>query len=97
MFTRIVKMKFKADKVTHFINHFNTVKERVRNQEGCQSVLLLQDKNDATLFFTYSVWNDASDLESYRKSDFFKGVWQDTKQLFDAKPEAWSVDELIRL
>ena len=97
MFTRIVKMKFKADKVAHFISHFHSVKEKVRSQKGCQSVLLLQDQHDSTLFFTYSVWNSASDLERYRKSDFFKGVWQETKKLFDAKPEAWSVDELVKL
>ena len=97
MFTRIVKMKFKADKAAHFIAHFDSIKEKVRGQEGCQSVLLLQDQIDSSLFFTYSVWNDTADLERYRKSDFFKGVWKETKQLFDGKPEAWSVDELVRL
>jgi len=97
MFTRIVKMKFKQEKVPFFINHFNSVKEKVRNQPGCRSVILLQDKADATLFFTYSIWEKDSDLNNYRNSDFFKGVWQETKQLFDGKPEAWSVDELVNL
>jgi quinol monooxygenase YgiN len=94
MFTRIVKMRFKDDKVTDFVTHFNSVREKVRNQQGCRSLLLYQDKNDSNTFFTYSTWEDESDLERYRKSDFFNEIWQETKQLFDGKPMAWSVDEI---
>ncbi len=94
MFTRIVKMQFKEDKVTAFINHFNQVRDRVRNQPGCLSLQLLQDQHKPEVFFTYSTWEKVQDLENYRKSDFFGQVWQETKQLFDGKPEAWSVQEV---
>ncbi|ADF52164.1 conserved hypothetical protein [Zunongwangia profunda SM-A87] len=33
-------------------------------------------------------------MENYRNSAFFKVVWSNTKILFNAKPEAWSVDQL---
>jgi len=97
MFTRIVKMKFKKENVTDFVTHFDSVKEEVRNQPGCHQVVLYQDKRDPSTFFTYSLWEEEKDLDRYRNSDFFKEVWIQTKELFDAKPEAWSVDERIRL
>ncbi len=97
MFTRIVKMQFKSERVDEFVQHFDSVKEKVRNQPGCRSVVLYQDKFESNVFFTYSLWENESDLESYRKSDFFKEVWQHTKQLFVNKPEAWSVDKILEL
>ncbi len=97
MFTRIVKMHFKSRKINDFIQHFDSIKEKIRNQPGCRSVILLQDKSNPNIFFTYSIWEKESDLETYRKSEFFREVWQEAKQLFDEKPEAWSVNELVRL
>jgi hypothetical protein len=49
------------------------------------------------MFFTYSYWDDATDLENYRNSEFFKSVWAKTKVLFSEKPEAWSVNKLETL
>ncbi len=95
MFTRIVKMRFKQEKVKDFIDHFESVREKVENQPGCSLVILYQDKKDSNLFFTYSNWDKESDLDTYRNSDFFKGVWQQTKQLFDGKPEAWSINKVV--
>jgi len=97
MLTRIVKMKFKPEKVGAFEQKFISIKEKIRNQSGCHSVVLFQDQTDSSIFFTYSIWSDASDLERYRNSDFFKQTWQHTKQLFDAKPEAWSLNEIIKI
>lgn len=97
MFTRIVKMHFKPESINAFKENFEKVKNEVRNQPGCRSVSLYQDKNNPTLFFTYSLWEAEADLDTYRNSDFFKGVWKFTKQLFDKKPQAWSVDELISI
>jgi len=94
MFTRIVKMEFKPERVADFIANFEKERNEVRNQPGCRSLVLYRDKTNTNVFFTYSVWEDESDLERYRNSDFFKGVWQFTKQLFNAKPMAWSVDEV---
>lgn len=97
MFTRIVKMTFKQEHLTEFIQQFDSIKEKIRNQQGCHSVVLFQDKVDERVFFTYSIWSVESDLERYRNSDFFKEVWQHTKQFFAAKPEAWSLNEIIKV
>jgi len=94
MLTRIVKMKFKIEKVAEFEQKFISIKEIIRNQPGCHSVVLLHDKTNPSVFFTYSIWSDDSDLERYRNTDFFKTTWQHTKRLFDAKPEAWSLNEV---
>lgn len=97
MFTRIVKMTFKQEHLTEFVQQFDSIKEKIRNQQGCHSVVLFQDKADERVFFTYSIWSAELDLERYRNSDFFKEIWQHTKQLFAAKPEAWSLNEIIKV
>ncbi|WP_432413101.1 putative quinol monooxygenase [Rasiella sp. SM2506] len=93
MFTRIVKMEFKEEAIASFLANFDTVKSKIRNFPGCMHLKLLRDKNDPTIFFTYSKWKDETDLEAYRKSDLFKGVWATTKPKFRSKAAAWSVDE----
>lgn len=97
MLTRVVKMTFKKEKVAEFELHFSEIKEIIRNQSGCKLVVLYQDKKDPTIFFTYSIWHSKADLERYRNSDFFKKVWQQAKQLFAEKPEAWSLNEIVKL
>ncbi len=93
MFIRIVKMKFREDACMAFEENFQKVKSSIRAFPGCEHLQLLQDKNDPTIYFTYSYWLSEDDLEAYRHSDLFKEVWAFTKALFDAKPEAWSVDQ----
>lgn len=97
MFTRIVKMTFKTAHIAEFVQQFDSIKEKILNQKGCHSVVLFQDKTDKRVFFTYSIWSAESDLERYRNSVFFKEVWQHTKQFFAAKPEAWSLNEIIKI
>ncbi|MBK5214910.1 MAG: antibiotic biosynthesis monooxygenase [Flavobacteriaceae bacterium] len=97
MFTRIVKMQLEKDKVSTFLANFEVVKEKIRNFPGCTFLELYRDKNDETIFFTYSRWNKETDLENYRTSKLFKEVWSVTKPMFSAKAEAWSVDTLYRL
>ncbi len=66
----------------------------------CQEIVFLelyQDKNDQTIFFTYSYWETEQDLENYRNSELFFEIWTDTKKLFNNKPEAWSVEKLVSL
>jgi autoinducer 2-degrading protein len=97
MFVRIVKMSFHEDKIDAFLANFHAVKENIRNFPGNRFLELYRDKNDPTVFFTYSYWEHENDLEAYRKSDLFIEVWAFTKQLFKDKPEAWSVDKLVTL
>jgi autoinducer 2-degrading protein len=97
MFTRIVKMEFKEEKVLTFLDNFEKIKEKIRAFEGCTFLELYQDKNNKDIFFTYSRWENESDLENYRTSDLFKSVWATTKPMFRCKAQAWSVDTLHSL
>lgn len=97
MFIRIVKMSFHSEKIEEFLANFNTKKEFIRNSPGCQLLELYRDKNNSDIFFTYSYWETEQDLENYRNSDLFKGVWAQTKILFNDKPVAWSVDKTVSL
>lgn len=97
MFVRIVKMVFREDNVAEFLQNFNAVKEQIRNVTGCRLLELYRDKDNPELFFTYSYWEREEDLEHYRDSALFKGVWAATKPLFAEKAEAWSVDKVVSL
>lgn len=97
MFVRIVKMSFKLNTLDTFLSNFDANKVKIRNTKGCNLLELYQDKNDPTIFFTYSYWDSERDLENYRNSDLFKRVWSETKVLFKNKPKAWSVDKLDSL
>lgn len=97
MFVRIVKMSFQEDKIEAFLNNFNEVKSNIRNFPGNRFLELYRDKNNPSVFFTYSYWDSEQDLENYRNSELFNGVWTYTKQFFNQKPEAWSVDKLVTL
>ena len=97
MIVRIVKMSFHTENIPAFLANFDSVKHNIRNSPGNRFLELYQDKNDATIFFTYSYWETDQDLENYRNSLFFKEVWGFTKVLFNAKPEAWSVEKLVSL
>ena len=95
MFTRIVKMSFQEDKVDQFLANFDKNKALIRGFSGCHQLKLLRDKTSPNVFFTYSIWESEEHLEAYRNSDLFKGVWANTKILFNDKPAAWSVDVLF--
>lgn len=97
MISRIVKMTFQEDRVDDFLENFHNHKDQIRNFPGCEQLKLLRDVNDPRIFFTYSWWQEATDLENYRQSDLFQGVWAFTKTLFAAKPEAWSTNEIESL
>ena len=97
MFTRIVKMEFKSEEIKTFLSNFETVKSKIRSFPGCKFLELYRDKNNTDIFFTYSRWEQESDLENYRNSALFKGVWATTKPMFRSKAQAWSVDTLHTL
>ncbi len=90
-------MSFAEENVEMFLKNFNNNKEKIRAVDGCEFLQLLRDKDNTNQFFTYSFWNKQEDLENYRQSDLFKSVWAKTKVLFNAKPEAWSVEKYVTL
>lgn len=91
---RIVRMTFQEDKVDGFLEIFEASKNKIATMPGCNSVELLQDYNDSTIFSTYSIWDSEEDLNNYRKSELFGGVWKATKALFAAKPVAFSLKKI---
>ena len=92
MLIRIVKLTFKPENIASFERIFESSKSKILAFPGCTFLELYQDINHSNVFFTYSFWENESNLEAYRNSDFYKDVWQTTKTLFSDKPEAWSVN-----
>ncbi len=94
MITRIVKMEFQPEMVDHFLDIFREVRPRILAFEGCRSLELLRDQNDPAIFFTWSAWDSAADLEGYRQSELFRVTWQKTRALFRARAFAWTVENV---
>lgn len=97
MLVRIVKLSFHEEKIPAFLKNFELMKEKIRNAPGNRFLELYQDRNNKSIFFTYSYWETEEDLENYRNSELFYDIWTYTKQFFNDKPEAWSVDKLASL
>jgi (4S)-4-hydroxy-5-phosphonooxypentane-2,3-dione isomerase len=97
MFVRIVKLSFHPEHCAAFLANFDLMKQQIRNAPGNRLLELYQDKSNSNVFFTYSYWETETDLENYRQSALFDEVWSFTKKLFNAKPEAWSVDKIAVL
>lgn len=90
MINRIVRMSFDPEKVSEFLDLFDSVKEKIAAFEGCEGLILLQDATHANVFLTYSYWQSEDHLNKYRYSELFKFTWAGTKALFNNKPIAWS-------
>lgn len=96
MLIRIVKMTFAPERVNDFIAEFNRRKSYIAGFAGCNGVDLLQDLNSPNIFFTYSKWDNAAHLETYRNSELFGETWDTVKKWFIDKPEAWSLELISR-
>ena len=92
---RIVQLTFQPAYTEAFLNHFGKVKDQINAFPGCLGMQLLQDEKDSTVFFTYSEWDSESDLESYRQSELFRGIWPQVKPWFAQKAKAWSTDTIF--
>ncbi len=91
MIVRVVQLTFRPECIDDFIALFEERKDTIRGFRGCNYLELWQDKDRDNVFFTYSKWDSAADLDHYRFSEFFKETWGKTKALFADKPNAWSV------
>lgn len=87
-------MKFKIEEIPAFLILFEEKRALIAGFPGCQGVRLLNDVHTPEIYYTYSHWNSPADLENYRNSDLFKGVWAETKIKFSDRPEAWSFEEI---
>ena len=90
MLIRIVRMNFQKEKVSEFLKLFSQSKNMIRNFPGCRCLELHIDQEKENIFSTYSIWDSEEALDNYRKSDLFKGIWSETKLLFDKHPVAIS-------
>ncbi len=95
MIIRIVKMTFKHEEIENFLALFHTVKDDIRNSEGCSDLALWNDTFHRNILFTYSIWESQKHLDQYRNSELFNTTWAKTKIKFSGKPEAWSVEQLV--
>lgn len=94
---RIVKMSFDPLKTALFLETFEHNKTKIRSFKGCNRLELYRDKQHSHIFFTYSFWASEKHLDQYRQSELFKSVWSKTKPLFNAPPQAWSVEAIDQL
>ena len=95
MIIRIVQMTFRADGVLPFQELFEERKEKIRHFSGCLHLELWQDANNPRIFFTYSHWESEEHLNHYRFSALFKDTWARTRALFEAPPQAWSLERKV--
>ncbi len=91
MIKRIVKLTFRTGEAETFQEIYAASKPKILQQPGCRHLELWRDVKNPQTFFTYSHWDDEDSLNTYRRSDFFRGVWPRTKAILAEKPEAWSV------
>ena len=91
MITRIVKLEFRADKISGFLAFFDTIKHVVNEFPGCYAMKLYQDIDNPCVVITYSHWDSQESLNNYRDSHEFGAIWPKIKPWFNNKPEAWSV------
>ncbi|MEB2784873.1 putative quinol monooxygenase [Algoriphagus persicinus] len=94
MLIRVVRMTFRPESVDDFLANFQMNKHAIRNSPGCTHLELWQDENEKNIFMTYSHWESEEALNQYRDSKLFKSVWDFTKDLFSAKPQAFSSKKL---
>ena len=90
-------MHFTEIGVETFLTIFNHHKEAIRNFPGCVQLRLLKDAHDPLCYTTLSHWEDPNDLENYRKSELFEGVWARVKPLFSRRTEAFSMKTFIEV
>lgn len=88
-------MTFREEATETFNHLFAERKEKIRGFAGCNHLELWQDAVHKNIFFTYSLWTNEESLMHYRNSAFFKDTWQQTKALFSAKAEAYSINQLV--
>ncbi len=97
MIIRIVRMEFKPEQVNQFLDLFENTKKQIRNFPGVLYLELLKDAEKEGVFYTLSHWRSVEDLEIYRNSPLFADVWAKTKILFADKPQAFSLNSLMKV
>ncbi len=92
MIVRFVKLELQSQHIADFKKLTAGEKEDIIAFKCCSFLEILQDVNNENLFFSHSHWASEEALNAYRNSSFFRGNWEQVKQWFAAKPEAWSLE-----
>ncbi|QJW91031.1 antibiotic biosynthesis monooxygenase [Spirosoma taeanense] len=94
MLVRIVRMTFREEKLAEFHAIFDSSKQHIRAFPGNRHLELLRDPDQPSVRMTYSLWDSADALETYRQSDLFRTTWAATKALFADRAVAFSAEQL---
>lgn len=97
MLIRIVRMHFTAEGAEEFLTIFRENMMAIRHVEGCTHLELLKDPDKVHTYTTLSYWNGPQYLEQYRQSALFGSVWKRVKVHFAARPEAFSLEQFIKI
>lgn len=95
MIVRLVCMKVRPEKVEEFRRVYGEACDRIRAFPGCMFLQLLGDTDGEGNLYTISHWRTAEDLDAYRHSQFFRGVWERLKPMFRDRPWAQSTTVLV--
>jgi len=94
---RLVRMSFKTDHISDFMEVFEDSKEKIRNFPGCLALNLIVDVEDPSIIYTSSIWRAIEDLENYRNSELFIQTWRKTKIHFKEKAQTSTFNVIYRL
>ncbi len=94
MLVRIVRMTFEEDRIDDFHAIFDRSKAYIRAFPGNRYLELLRDPDHPAVRMTYSLWESADALETYRQSELFRTTWAATKVLFAERAIAFSGEKM---
>jgi len=95
MIVRLVCMKVNPEKFEEFRAIYEGACDRIRAFPGCLFLQLLLDTDGECNLYTVSHWRSPEELDAYRHSSFFRGIWERLKPLFRDKAWAQSTTVLI--
>jgi len=90
MLVRVVQLDIQPEHTERFLTLYASHQEMIRQNPGCISLQLLQEDENPNHVATLSHWASEKDLNGYRNSEFFKGLWSNVKPLFASKAKAFS-------
>lgn len=65
----------------------------LKEQKGCMHLDMFSDKKEKDIFYSYTIWDNDTNLKKYRKSALYKELSGKILPLCDKEPKAWTVDE----
>lgn len=92
MIERYVRMTFKPEEKENFLLVFEANKQAIASFPGVRHLELRYSEHEPCVFSTFSTWNSVEDLQAYRKSELFAGVWKQVKPMFSGPVVTRTVD-----